>query len=464
MEEKLDFSLPEKREKSGIATRIPIVLLLILVSLMLVNLFVVTSQKEGVTEVKARSFSAEQTKQLAAKLAQRNLYGRAAQVWQDYLPVGELTDKERAKALFQVGTLLEKAGDYAEAIEYYYRSEMAAELGELKSQINAHIRDCFEKLGKFSALRYELIDRTSFKKSEQAGGRIFAEIGAEKIMETDLDAMIESDIESRLTPWAAFMTDEQLNEQKRKMVEQYKNPEAKQQYLQTWLAQEVLYREALAEQLAEKAEVKKLINEQARSVLSQQLMNQQLAAKINITETDLQTYYTANRSSYVEPAKARISHILVDDEQQANDLVGRITGGEDFAELAREFSKDESNKESGGKIDMEVSEGSHVPGIGNAPELNEQIFAADAPAVLDGPFKTEKGWEIVSVEKKQDERQKTFDEVREQVMSTLLSQKRQDVQQDYIKRMMDKYDVIIHTSAFTGAAQSESENESGTTK
>ncbi|HUW18200.1 MAG TPA: peptidyl-prolyl cis-trans isomerase [Sedimentisphaerales bacterium] len=455
MEEKLDFSLPEKKQRNSFPTVLLVLLLLILVGLTSAVLFVVMSRKDAVSEVKARSFSAEQTKQLAGKLAQRNLYDRAARVWQDYLAVGELTDAERAKALFQIGTLLEKANSYAEAIEYYYRSEITARLAELEPQINAHIKDCFEKLGKFSALRYELIDRTSFKKSDQAGGKVVAEIGAEKITEADLDAKIENDIENRLSMWAAFMTDDQLKEQKKKMLEQYKSTEAKQRYLQSWLTQEILYRQALEEQLTEKPEVKKLLEEQARGILSQHIMNQQLAARINITETDLQTYYTANKSSYVEPAKAQISHILVDDEQQAKDLIGRIRGGEDFAKLAKEFSKDASAKESGGKIDSEVSKGSYVPGIGNLPDLNAKIFAADAPSVLDEPVKTEKGWEIIRVEQKQAERQKGFEEVREEVMSTLLDQKRQDVQQDYIKQMMDKYNVVIHTSALSGAKEGE---------
>ncbi|MHC4623394.1 MAG: peptidylprolyl isomerase [Planctomycetota bacterium] len=457
MEEKLDFSLPDKKRKRNASNTICILLLLIVTGLISANLFVALSPKQAVSEKTAKTLSAEQTRQLAAKLAQRNLYDRAAGVWQDYLSLGDLTDIERARAQFQIGTLLEKAGDYAAAIEHYYRSEIAAALDELEPQINAHIKDCFEKLGKFSALRYELMDRTSFKKSDQAGAAIVAEIGAEKITEADLAAIIENEIESRLSMWAAFMTDEQFNEQKKKMLEQYKAPDARQQYLQTWLSQEILYRQALEEQLMERPQVKSILNQQARGVLSQHIMNQQLAAKINITETDLQTYYAANKTSYIEPARAKISHILVDDRRQADDLLGRIANGEDFGKLAEEFSRDESTKQKAGKIDIEVGEGSYVAGIGDFPELNEKIFAADAATVLDEPFKTEKGWEIVRVEEKLPERQKTFDEVREQVMSTLLGRKRQDVQQDYIKQMMDKYNVIIHTSALTGKTESEAE-------
>ena len=460
MEGKLDFSLPEKKQKNAAASWIIIVLLLILIGLTAANMALQPAKDNQELNGTSYSLSVEQTKQLAGKLAQRNLYTRAANLWKDYLATGKLADAERATTLFQIGTLLEKANLYDQAIEYFYRSEIVAELGELKPQINAHIRNCFEKLGKFSALRYELMDRTSLEAAPAAGAKIVAEIGAEKITEADLDGFIENDIENQLEPMAPFMTPEQFGEQKKKMLQQYKNPQAKQQYLQAWLAQEVLYRQALEEELAEKPEAKKLIDQLTRGALSQLLMNKELASKINITETDVQTYYAANKDKFIEPARAGISHILLEDQQQANELIGRIKGGEDFGELAKQFSKDESTKEKAGKIDTEVQKDSYIPGIGTYEELNKKIFSVDAPKVLDEPFKTEKGWEIVKVETLSPQRQKTLDEVSQQVISMLANQKRQDVQSSYIEQMMDKYNVIIHTSAMSSAGPTESKETS----
>ena len=457
MEEKLDFSLPEKNQGAGAASWIVIILLLILTALTAANLAFRPAGPARTGDTSDSFLSSEQTKELAGKLAQRNLHVRAAQVWQDYLSVGDLSGAEQAKTMFRIATLLEKAGLYDQAIEYYYRSETVAELDELKPQINAHIKDCFEKLGKFSALRYELMDRTSLEAAPAAGAKIVAEIGPEKITEADLDAMIESNIENQLEPMAAFMSAEQLNEQKKRLLEQYKAPQAKQQYLQGWLAQEVLYRQALQEELTDKPEAKRLIEQLTRSALSQLVMNNELASKINITETDIQTYYAANKDKFVDPARATISHILVEDEDKAQELLGRIGQGEDFAELAKESSTDSDTKDNGGKIEAEVLEGSNVPGIGPEEELNKRIFAAEAPKVLDDPYKTEKGWEIVKVESITAERQKQLDEVRQQVMSMLTNQKSQDVQRDLIEQLMDRHNVIVHTSALGGAEEAEPE-------
>jgi len=361
MEEKLDFSLPEKKTKSPIAGKFAIFLLLLLLVLVL-GLTKKLSSPGAADNTIVSQRSAEQTKQLALKLAQRNLYARAAKVWQEYLAVADLGDVERAKALFQAATLLEKAGNLEEAIEYFYRAENAAKLDELSGQINTHIKDCFEKLGKFSALRYELLDRTSMDDSAPAGAKVVVEIGPEKITEADLDAIIESNIDNQLAPMSAFMTGEQLNEQKAKMLEQFRSSQAKSRFLQTWLAQEILYRQALKENLSDNPQVKKLLEDLTRSALSQEMMGRQLAAKIHVTESDVQTYYDANKDKYIEPA----------------------------------------NEEEG-----------------------------------------------------TEERQKTFDEVRRQVMSELLDQKRQDVQTEYIKRMMDEYNVIVHTSALAPSGETE---------
>ncbi len=117
------------------------------------------------------NLSVEQAKDLAGKLAQRGLYQQAATAWQDYLAAAQPTGAQRAQIHFQIGGLLEKAGLYGEAIEQYYRSEAAAELAELGPQINAHVKECFERLGKFSALRYEVMDRTSMDSSQSAGDK-----------------------------------------------------------------------------------------------------------------------------------------------------------------------------------------------------------------------------------------------------------------------------------------------------
>ncbi len=356
MEEKLDFSLPQKKQKSSCVSVVTTLLLLVLIGLTAANVFLKPSGG-SIEQNQRQPLSAEQTKQLAIKLASRNLYKRAAEAWQDYLSSGRLSDNERAKALFQTGALLEKGQQYDKAIEYYYRSEMAAKISDLESQINANIKNCFEKLGKFSALRYELMDRTSIDDSVEAGTKVIAQIGPEKITQSNLDEQIEIAIDSQLEPVSSFMTNEQMNQQKKAILQQYADPSIKYQFLQSWIAQEVLYRQGLENDLLADPKTHRLIDDMTRGIVSQKLMNNELADKINITEADVQTYYQANKERYKEPS-----------------------------------DKDDPNS----------------------------------------PPK-----------------QLSFEEAKQQAMAELADQKRQDVQQQLIERLMDKYNVIIHKSVFT---------------
>ena len=128
MDEKIEFSLPEKKQKSPIAAKISIVMLILLLVLAAANLLI----RPGSEKILQRqTLSAEQTKQLASKLAARNLYSPAASAWQDYVSQADLSDEETARIYFQIAALLEKADKNAEAIEYYYRSEMTAKLDDL---------------------------------------------------------------------------------------------------------------------------------------------------------------------------------------------------------------------------------------------------------------------------------------------------------------------------------------------
>lgn len=446
MAEKLDFSLPEKKAQGSIGGTLIVLLLLAITALAAANLAETVRNRRPRAEQAQPGLSPGQIKDLAAKLDQRGLNQEAAGLWCDYAGLPGLSEDERAKALFHAGVSLEKAGQYAQAIEQYYRSEATSPLDELSPQINTHVKQCFESLGNFAALRYELMDRTSLDPSEKAGGKVVAEIGPEKITEADLDVAVERSIENELASVKAFMSPEQLNEQKKRLLGQFRAPQAKQQFLRSWLAQEILYRQALDEGLANKPETKQMLADVTRSVLSQQLMDAKLASKINITESDLRTYYSANKDKYVEPARAKISHIRVADEDRAADVLKRLGDGEGFAELARKFSEDEATKADAGAISEEIRRGSYVAGIGEAGEINEAIFAASGPAVLGQAFQTENGWEVVKVDEKHPERQKSFDEVQQQVMQELLRTKQQEVQQDYVKELMDKYNVVVHSS------------------
>ena len=454
MEQKLDFSLPKKQERKGISQGVLVVLLLVAVCLSAASLYVALAGGPG-TEASNVNVSFEQAQDLAGKLAQRGLYDRAAIVLEDAVSRTKLGGTDLAKAYFQMAGWLADAGRYGEAIENYYRSEMFGKVVD-EQEMNRRLKECFERLGKFTALEREIAARTSMG-GESPDAVVVAEIGTEKITADRLDEMIEERIDLQMARYAQFMSPEQISQRKKEMVRQFAESAGRRTFLEEWLSQELLYREAMAEGVMDKPDVKRQVHEAAKGIAAGYMVNREVGQKVNVTDTDARNSYEAYKTRYTDPAKATISHILVDDEAAAKEVIEKAKGGADFAELAKEHSKDADTRDKGGKVDVETVKGEYVAGIGRNKELNDKIFAMKEAGLIDEPVKTDKGWEVVKVDTLTPERQKSFDEVKEQVFQQLHRQKTSDMMETYIKGLMDKFNVVVHTSVLGGRDEGKSE-------
>ncbi len=90
-------------------------------------------------------------------------------------------------------------------------------------------------------------------------------------------------------------------------------------------------------------------------------------------------------------ARAQARHILVPTEEQCNDIKQRIADGEDFAEMASQYSQCPSGRQGG---DLGVfSPGQMVK------EFNDVCFN-DEVGVVHGPVKTQFGYHLIEVTKR----------------------------------------------------------------
>lgn len=92
-------------------------------------------------------------------------------------------------------------------------------------------------------------------------------------------------------------------------------------------------------------------------------------------------------------ARAQARHILVATEAEAIDLKHRIETGEDFAELAKQFSKCPSGARGG---DL----GEFSPGQMVQP-FNDVCFNEEV-GVVHGPVQTQFGYHVIEVTKRED--------------------------------------------------------------
>lgn len=151
--------------------------------------------------------------------------------------------------------------------------------------------------------------------------------------------------------------------------------------------------------------------------------------KVEITDATARAFYDENGELFhMEEIKAR--HILVDEEQLAKDIIKKIDEGEDFAELAMEYSTEPGAQESGGDL------GYFSRDVNFVPEFKEAVFALEVGQVSE-PVKTEFGYHIITVEDKVEENVE-FEEVIEGIKYSL----KETDYQNHIGEIFEEADIV----------------------
>jgi parvulin-like peptidyl-prolyl isomerase len=151
--------------------------------------------------------------------------------------------------------------------------------------------------------------------------------------------------------------------------------------------------------------------------------------KMSVIREEVLDAVTANVERTQEQIWVR--HILVDDEETALDIAGKLAEGEDFADLAAEYSTDESNKDSGGDLGW-FAKGRMVPAF------EEAAFGLNVGEISD-PVQTDFGWHILESLGKDDLLldPASYDQLKNEVFTDWLNEKRIEYQpkvnQDWVK-------------------------------
>ena len=138
-----------------------------------------------------------------------------------------------------------------------------------------------------------------------------------------------------------------------------------------------------------------------------------------MTGQQIERHYNENIQQYSTPEQVRASHILLKTEgkddaavkKQADDLLKRAKGGEDFAALATKYSEDEISAKKGGDLDYF--------GHGQMqPEFDQAAFAMQ-PGQISDLVKTQYGYHIIKLVDKKAGTTKSLAEVRQQIEEQL---------------------------------------------
>lgn len=175
-----------------------------------------------------------------------------------------------------------------------------------------------------------------------------------------------------------------------------------------------------------------------------------LEPRIEITDDQIQSYFDENKASFDTPEQVEASHILVADEKTAKEVKKKLDDGEDFADLAKEYSTDTATKENGGELGY-FSSGQMVE------EFEKAAFSMDVDEISD-PVKTDNGWHIIKVTGHKDAVEAKLDDHKDEIKDTLFETQMNTEYSTWLTEIQAKYDIDnkLDTSSTTDSTSSAS--------
>ncbi|MBD2955549.1 peptidylprolyl isomerase [Burkholderia pseudomallei] len=197
---------------------------------------------------------------------------------------------------------------------------------------------------------------------------------------------------------------------------QQDTPQLEQAVRQELVNREILMQEAIKRGIPNRPDVKaQIVVAQQTAVL--RALIEDFLKKNQPSDTELKARY----DDLVKNAGGReyhLHHILVDNEQQAKDLIAKIKGGAKFEDLAKQYSKDPGSAKNGGDLDWSDPK-AYVPEFAAAAQQLQK------GQMTDTPVKTQFGWHIIRVDDVRSITPPPFEQVKQQIAQQMVQQKLQ---------------------------------------
>lgn len=250
------------------------------------------------------------------------------------------------------------------------------------------------------------------------------------------------DIETILSPetiLASFgeqtITLGEFNQIWEEVPEDYKLQLDKSLVLDQMISEKLLIQEAKYMGLEEDNDVLEQIKKITEQILVQVLIEREILDKIKVNDEEVLEYYEQNKDSFTEKEQVHLYNILLETEEGAQDVLEQLKAGGDFSEIAIEKSAGPSATQGG---DLEyLTRGTIIP------EIEEVVFALELEE-LSEVIKTDFGFHILKITEKKPETVKALEEVKEDIIQTLLPDKQKEAFENFLEELKSKSEIEIN--------------------
>lgn len=207
----------------------------------------------------------------------------------------------------------------------------------------------------------------------------------------------------------------------------YNNPEGKAIILEQLIGNKLLLLDAKRNLFEAEPAFKEQLARLKDNLLAGYAAEKVIAA-VNVSDKEARDYYEENKERFNSGETVNASHILVDTEERALELLSKIKSGEvSFEDCARENSSCPSGAQGGSLGDF--GRGQMVP------EFDVAVFTMDEGEVSETPVKTQFGYHLIKLNKKNPATTPAFEEIAPAIKQELLGEKRQRAYESKINQL-----------------------------
>ena len=208
---------------------------------------------------------------------------------------------------------------------------------------------------------------------------------------------------------------------------QFEGQEGKEKFLDEIIKRELIYQNALKMKLDKDEEYVAKVEEFNKMTLISLVLQKEVEEKANVSDDEVKAFFDKNEDKFRVGTEIKASHILVETEKAAQDLIDKINNGENFTKLAKAHSKDKGSAENGGDLGF-FSRGKMVPEF-------ERAALSLKVGELSVPVKTRFGFHVIKLTDIKEGEPADFDQSKGSIQKQLISQKRKEFFDSYIETL-----------------------------
>ncbi len=236
----------------------------------------------------------------------------------------------------------------------------------------------------------------------------------------------------KVNDWSYTATDlereigQELRRAPRELQSFFASKEGQKQFLDRVVRRELLLQEAEKRKLGERPEVAEQVANLRRELMIRALVQEEIAGKVKVEEKDAQDYYGAHPDEFSGDT-VRISHILVQTEDEAKEIKARLLKNEPFEELAKKLSRDPTSAPKGGDL-------GYLGREQMLPDFARAAYALKTNEISD-VVRTPFGFHVIKLVDRKKGQPMAFDQVKGQLQRRLLDERQSQRFQAWITEL-----------------------------